>query len=299
MLNFKLIDIEWKTVCNKDLNLDSITSWNNLILVSSKNNHSILCFNKNTGKLVQTIGSKGFDHDKFNRPNGLKVINDYLFIVERDNKRCQIINMKTKEAISYFGFKNLKKPYGIDGLFYKDQYIIFITDEKKEIVFKFNIIIRDDEIKKISSDTFLELSGAKLESILLDETNNRILVADEKMKKIRIFSLSGILIKNIENIFEGDPEDMVRTDDSYIFTDQIKEGTYFHVFDIKNMEYKHTLYNDLVKNSDGLHYLENDIYTIDDNCSLVKMSLNIKINNGMSKILLIGGLVLAAVQKFI
>lgn len=299
MLNFKLIDIEWKTVCDKDLNLDSITSWNNLILVSSKNNHSILCFNKNTGKLVQTIGSKGFDHDKFNRPNGLKVINDYLFIVERDNKRCQIINMKTKEAISYFGFKNLKKPYGIDGLFYKDQYIIFITDEKKEIVFKFNIIIRDDEIKKISSDTFLELSGAKLESILLDETNNRILVADEKMKKIRIFSLSGILIKNIENIFEGDPEGMVRTYDSYIFTDQIKEGTYFHVFDIKNMEYKHTLYNDLVKNSDGIHYLENDIYTIDDNCSLVKMSLNIKNNNGMSKILLIGGLVLAAVQKFI
>lgn len=299
MLNFKLIDIEWKTVCDKDLNLDSITSWNNLILVSSKNNHSILCFNKNTGKLVQTIGSKGFDHDKFNRPNGLKVINDYLFIVERDNKRCQIINMKTKEAISYFGFKNLKKPYGIDGLFYKDQYIIFITDEKKEIVFKFNIIIRDDEIKKISSDTFLELSGAKLESILLDETNNRILIADEKMKKIRIFSLSGILIKNIENIFEGDPEGMVRTDDSYIFTDQIKEGTYFHVFDIKNMEYKHTLYNDLVKNSDGIHYLENDIYTIDDNCSLVKMSLNIKNNNGMSKILLIGGLVLAAVQKFI
>ena len=110
MLNFKLTDISWKTVCDSNLNLDSITSWKNLILASSKNNHSILCFDKDTGKLMDTIGSKGFDHDKFNRPNGIKVINNFLFIVERDNKRCQIINMETKEAISYFGFKNLKKP---------------------------------------------------------------------------------------------------------------------------------------------------------------------------------------------
>lgn len=298
MLNFNSIDIDWKTVCDKKLKLDSISSWQNLILVSSKEQHSVLCFDKDSGKLLHTIGSKGFDHDKFNRPNGLKVINDYLFIVERDNKRCQIVNMNTKEAISYFGFKNLEKPFGIDGIFYKGQYIIFITDEKLESVFKFNILIKDDEIRKISSDKFIELSGAKLESILLDDSNNRLLVADEKRKKIRIFSLNGILVKNIENIFEGSPEGIVKTDNSYIFTDKIKDMTYFHIFDLKTLEYQKTLINKLVKNSDGLYYLDKKLYTIDDNCSLVKLSLT-KQDSNISKILLIGGLLLAAAQKFI
>ena len=296
MLNFSSIEIEWKTVCDKKLNLDSIASWNNLILVSSKNDHSILCFSKDDGNLSHTIGSKGFDHDKLNRPNGIKVINDYLFIVERDNNRCQIINMKTKEAISFFGFKNLKKPYGIDGLFYNGQYIIFITDEKLETVFKYNILIKDDEIKKISSNIFLELSGAKLESILLDENNNRLLVADEKKKKIRIFSLNGILINEISNIFEGDPEGMIKTNDSYIFTDQNEDVSYFHVFDIKNMKYKCTYYNNLIRNSDGLHFDGEYIYTIDENCSLVKM--NQKTEGSASKILLLG-LVIAIAQKII
>ena len=102
MLKLKSVNIDLKTVCNKNDKFDSITSWNNLILVSNKNKHTILCYEKNSGKLVHTIGSKGFDYDKFNKPSGLKVINDYLFIVEKDNKRCQIVNMKNKEAISYF-----------------------------------------------------------------------------------------------------------------------------------------------------------------------------------------------------
>ena len=103
MLNFSSIEIEWKTVCDKTLNLDSVSNWENLILVSAKDKHSVLCFDKDSGKLLHTIGSKGFDHDKFNRPNGIKVIKDYLFIVERDNKRCHIINMRTKEALDTFG----------------------------------------------------------------------------------------------------------------------------------------------------------------------------------------------------
>ena len=298
MLNFKPIDINWKTVCDEKLNLDSITSWENLILVSSKKNHSILCFDKENGMLLDTIGSKGFDHDKFNRPNGIKVINDYLFIVERDNKRCQIVDMKSKQGISYFGFKNLKKPYGIDGIFYNGQYIIFITDKKKQLVFKFNIILKDNEIKRISSEEFIKLSDSKLESILLDEESNRILIADENKKKVKIFTLAGILIDNIENIFQGDPEGIIKTDNNYIFTDQIEDGTYFHVFNKSNLKYSHTLHNNLIKNSDGLHYSDNYLYTIHDDCSLVKFKPK-QNENEFSRMLIIGSLLYALFKELI
>ena len=295
MLDIRNIKIEWKTVCDQKLNLDSITSWNNDILVTSKDSHNILAFDNETGKLKYKFGGKGYDHDKFNKPNGIKLINDYLFIVEKDNKRCQIIDMKTKESISFFGFKKLKKPCGIDGIFLKNQYIIFITDEKLECIFKFNIKIEDDEIKRISSSIFLELSGSKLESVLLDNENNRLLIADEDRKKIKIFSLNGILIKVISNIFEGSPEGLVMTNDSYIFTDQVLDKAFFHVFDISNFEYKYTYFNNLIKNTDGIYFKDKFLYAIDNNCSLTKLNLK-KVDNGFSNILL-AGLLIAIFQK--
>lgn len=299
MLNIKKIDILWKTICDNKLNLDSITHWNNDILVTSKDTHSVLCYDKDTGKFKYNIGKKGYDYDKFNRPNGITIIGDYLFVIERDNKRCQIFDMKQKKSIAFFGFKILKKPYGITGLIHKDQYILFITDDELDTIFKFNLKIYNNEIKKIKSSIFMELSGTSLESILIDNNNQRLLVANEKNKKIKIFDYNGILIHEITDIFEGDPEGITMTDNNYIFTDQTDNDTYFHIYDKKSIKYQYSYNNSLVTNTDGIHYDGEYLYAIDDDCSLVKLQIP-KSSGGSSSCLfpiIITGLLVSIIKK--
>jgi len=294
MLNIKKINILWKTPCDYKLNLDSITHWKNDILVSSKSTHFILGFNKDTGKLKYKIGGKGNDYDEFNRPNGILVLGDYLFVVERDNKRCQIINMNNKKSIAFFGLTKFKKPYGITGIMFKSQYIIFITDNELKTIFKYNIKINKNtnKIKKIKSYIYMELSGTDLESILLDHENKKLLVADEKYNKIRIFDYNSVLIHEITNIFKGEPEGIAMTDKEYIFTDQLDDTTYFHVYNKKTMQYLYSYNNSLVSNTDGIDYDGKYLYAIDDDCSLVKLNLSqIQVTSLLPTIIITGLLV--------
>lgn len=299
MLNIKKIDIVWKTVCDKKLNLDSITHWKNDILVTSKSTHTVLCYDKDTGKLKYNIGEKGYNYDKLNRPNGITILGDYLFVIERDNKRCQIFDMITRKSIAFFGFKKLEKPYGISGLIHENQYIIFITDNELDIILKFNLRINNNEIKKIESSIFLELSGSSLESILIDDNNKRLLVADEKIKKIKIFDYDGILINEINDIFEGEPEGITMTEKNYIFTDQMDDKTYFHIYDKQNIEYQYSYYNSLVSNTDGIHYDGKYLYAIDDDCSLVKLEIPKPTDISLYPIILITGLIVGIIKKLI
>jgi len=290
-MNIKKADIIWKTVCDNNLNIDSITSWQKYILVSSKDQHKILCYNKNNGKLEFSIGEKGYDYDKFNRPNGLTVIGNYLFVIERNNKRCQIINMKTRKSMSFFGYKKLEQPYGISGFLHKDQYIIFISDNKLDKIFKFNIVIENNEIKKISSSIFIELPGSSLESLLIDYNNERILIAQEERKKIKIFNYDKILIKEINNIFEGQPEGITMTNNNYIFTDQNDDKTFFHVYDKNSLEYKYSINNNLIKNTDGIHFEDGYLYAIDNDCSLAKLNILEDQHDVITPLIIIGSLI--------
>lgn len=297
MLNIKKIDILWKTVCNKKQNLDSITHWNNDILITSKDTHSILCYDKDTGKFKYNIGEKGFNYDKFNRPNGITILGDYLFVIERYNKRCQVFDMKQKKSIAFFGFKKLENPYGITGLIYENQYIIFITDNELDVILKFNLKINNNEIQKIKSSVFIELPGASLESILVDDKNQRLLVANENKKKIKIFDYDGILINEITNIFEGDPGGIAMTNDNYIFTDQTDNKTYLHIYDKQNIKYQYSYNNSLLSNTDSIHYDGEYLYATTNDCALVKLQIPKSTEISLYSILIVAGLLAGIIKK--
>jgi hypothetical protein len=46
-------------------------------------------------------------------PNGIAVQGDYLFVVERDNHRVQLLSLPDFKTIGTFGEKELRSPYGI------------------------------------------------------------------------------------------------------------------------------------------------------------------------------------------
>ena len=143
----------------------------------------------------------------------------------------------------------------------------------------------------------MEIPGTDLESILLDHINNKILVADEKYKKIRIFDYDGILVNEIANIFKGEPEGIAMTDKEYIFTDQLDNTTYFHVYNKKTMQYLYSYNNLLVSNTDGIDYDGKYLYVIDDDCSLVKFKLSKSIELSLLPIVIITGLLVSVIKQ--
>ena len=149
----------------------------------------------------------------------------------------------------------------------------------------------------MSSSVFLNLPEAKLENILLDYINNRLLVADEASKKIKIYDFNGNLIKVIYDIFQGDPEGIIMTNNSYIFTDQNIDKSLFHVFDTTELNYMSSFHNNYLKNTEGITYDSGHIYAINDNCSISKIKLQDDQYN--FKNLILAGVVVYLINNFI
>ena len=285
-----MIKVLWKTHCDKKLDLDSIAVYKNNIYVSAKNTSEILIYDKNNGNLKDKI--EGNNILKLKRPNGLCVINHFLFIVDRDYNNCQIYNLKINEPIAVFGFKKLDFPYGVTGIFENNKYIIYITDNGNKNVYKYTLILKNDEILKLNNEIFINLPNSNLESILIDNEYKRILICDEDNYIVKVFDYSANLIKEIKEKFDGEPEGITIHGDKYIFTNQSKKNNSYHIYNRKDLSYIDTYKSSFITNADGIASDGDQLYAISDDCALVKF--DIKQNNSNLLLLFgVGALILA------
>ena len=297
MINIKNLNILWKTQCNDEYNFDSITNFENNIYLSCKNSNSIISYDTN-GNFLNKLGKKGFNYNEFNKPKGIKQIKNYLFVLEKNNKRCQIIDLKSNKSLSFFGFKKLKNPYDIDGIFFKDQFILFISDIDQSSIIKFNIKIGDQGIERISSEIFLELPDLKLSSVLVDGPLDRIMVIDSTNNLLRIFSLNGLFIKKIEN-FEGEIISITKSNDKYFLVENIDQNSFIHVYN-KEIDYEYSLYNNLITDIDDISYHNNYLYIVSNSCNIFKTNIKEKedVKSNLPEILLTGILVYLVKKLF-
>lgn len=270
MISIKNLNIIWKTQCKDEYNFDSITNLENNIYLSCKESNSIISYDVN-GNFLSRMGKKGFNYNEFSKPKGIIQIKNYLFVLEKSNKRCQIIDLKSNKSVSFFGFKKLNIPYDIDGIFFKDQFIIFISDVGNSSILKFNIKIGDQGIEKISSDIFLELPELRLSAITVDTTFDRILIIDSTNNFIRVFSLNGIFIKKISN-FEGELISITKSDSKYFIAENSEKKSLIHIYS-KDLIYERSLYNNLIIDIDDMVYNNGYLYIISDGCNLFKTTI--------------------------
>ena len=76
--------------------MDSLATWTAAdgalwVIATAKSTHRLLVFNGATGALLHEVGVKGTLPGQFNRPNGIAVAGNHLFVVERDNHRKIIL----------------------------------------------------------------------------------------------------------------------------------------------------------------------------------------------------------------
>jgi 3-phytase len=146
--------------------------------------------NAESGELICKFGKPGSDKGEFQRPNRIAVIDDWLLVVERDNRRVQVFHLPDFTSYGFFGEQHLKKPYGIAIYQQKpDIFSVYVTDnydtssdhtppdsELGERVKVFQLELRNGYVHTKFLNFFGDTEGNgilhKVESIALDETSN-------------------------------------------------------------------------------------------------------------------------------
>lgn len=279
--NIVYIDELYQTSRDEGDNIDSPTFWSgndtlNFLISTAKETDKLFIHNAIDGKLINTVGSTGNSKLQFERPNGIFAIDTLLFVVERDNKRVQVLSLPSFNFLTFIG-DGLVKPYGI--FVYKpsdNNYRIYVTDN-----YELNDTIPPDKMldkrvhiyeMKISNSTNVQLirkfgntSGngrlKVVESIFGDPNNDNLFIAEEYEPEtsVKVYDMNG-KYKNIQfglDIFKYQVEGImlhkfVNGDGFWIVTDQSMENNIFHLFDRKSFKHIGAFSGKNTLNTDGI-----------------------------------------------
>ncbi|MBK1876393.1 phytase [Pelagicoccus mobilis] len=299
-------------------NVDSIAVWHGpdseerLLIATSKAAHKLYVYDAKNGFPISQFGTPGSELGQFLRPNGIASADDFLFVVERDNHRVQILRLPDFTPLTSFGSEELIKPYGIylrkiaEGSFQayvSDDYNKVLPGEKPEPnpagirkrVKRFQIVINGQGVDTKLINAFGEHEGPHaldvVESLMGDEASGKLMVADEDEQhglEIHVFDLEGNDTgKRLgQGTFQFQPEgialwETIAGKGYWIFTDQGKQANHYHVYDRKNLSYRGTFSGERTLNTDGVaidlkptaRYPMGVFYGIHDDCGVSAWSI--------------------------
>lgn len=264
--------------------LDSLAAWpapdgRTLLIASGKSSNALSVYDGDTGERVRSVGRPGSGPLQFNRPNGVAVFGDLLFVVERDNRRIQALKLPDFEFLGTFGEKVLQVPYGIwlhetaPGvleLFVTDSFMAdFRTRELPPMrlldqrVKRFEVRLdADGSLQPRYLGAFGDTGQAgalrMVESIAGDPAHDRLLIAEEDRRvgsTLRDYTLGGRYNGTSLPAFSADAEGVSlwacdENEGYWIAVDQLRP-TVFRVFDRRSLEPLKTFSGRQVANTDG------------------------------------------------
>jgi 3-phytase len=247
--------------------LDSLATWTTdddrtWLIATGKSSHRLVVFDADDGRLLRSFGQRGDAPGSFDRPNGLAVFGDLLFVVERDNRRVQVLRLPAFAPVASFGQDTLRSPYGIwlhetapgeleayvtDSYMDGERFDVVPPPQRLgERVRRYRIVVGEDgdRIEARLTGSFGETSGPGMlrivESIAGDPARRRLLVADEHRpspSSLREYGFDGRYARRSlpDGTFDGEAEGVAlwpcTSDDGYwVAVDQQAPLTSFHLF---------------------------------------------------------------------
>ena len=268
--------------------LDSAATWtapdgHTWVIVSGKSTHRLDVYDGDSGERLRGVGGEGAGPGQFNRPNGVAVAGDRLFVVERDNHRVQVLSLPDFRPVGSFGEKELRSPYGLwINQTEPGELEVYVTDsfmrgrkydqvppfaELDQRVRRYRVQF-DQDGKLMASyggsfgDTREDSALRMVESIAGDPRNDRLLVADEDtrhLSTLREYSFSGKYTGRSlpQDSFGAQAEGVVLwscPDGSgyWIAVDQLAPLTIFHLFDRSTLAPVGSFQGKLTSHTDGV-----------------------------------------------
>jgi 3-phytase len=170
------------------------------LLVTQKDLSYILVLDATTGELLERVGGMGEELGKFNRPNGIAVIDDLLLVADQGNHRVQVLRLPDFQPLGAFGEELLQRLYGVAVDRPGDWYEVYVTDSydspddeppAPEVAanrlrhYRFRPTDEGLEVEFVRS--FGEPTGEgalyRVESMAIDRPLGRLYVADESLQR--------------------------------------------------------------------------------------------------------------------
>ncbi len=278
------------TAATPDDNIDSPAAWTApdgkvWLFATGKKSGKLVLYDGDSGGTLRSVGSRGAVPGQFLRPNGIAVHGDLLFVVERDNRRVQVLALPSLRSLVTFGEEQLLQPYGLwvsetaPGqwqVLVTDAYMLGKDANGDEIVpplaqldhrvQRYRLDIAGERITATHIGAFGDTTQAGAiripESIWGDVEHNRLLVAEEDTATgtaLREYSLDGAFRGRTIGLgtFKAQAEGVTLwqcADGSgyWLATDQFKDRSVFHVYDRRTLKHLGAFAGKTIGNTDGV-----------------------------------------------
>ena len=270
--------------------LDSLATWfdeagHPWLFASGKASHRIVVFDAATGIAVRTVGGPGTAPGQFRRPNGLAVFGDLLFVVERDNRRVQVLRLPDFAPAGVFGQPELRSPYGL--WLHEtapDELEAYVTDsfmdgpafdvvpplaELSQRIRRYRLVLApggDALAAAESLGSFGDTTPAGalkiVESLAGDASRDRLLIADESRRSVsnlREYDLGGRWTGRSlpDGTFDGEAEGVLLWScpgnaGYWLAVDQQAPLTSFHLFDRDTLAPRGSFRGEVTAMTDGV-----------------------------------------------
>ncbi len=279
----------FKTPMTPDDNIDSPASWRSAdgkvwLMATAKATDKLVVYDGQTGQHLRDVGSTGTALGQFDRPNGIAVSGDLVFIVERDNHRVQVLHLPDFKPLGVFAANDLKKPYGLwvnpaqsggYDLYVTDSYhdgedaqgndILPPLSRLNQRVRRYHVTVGaagvQAELVRSIGDSSEKGALRVVESIWGDPANDRLMIAEEDetyASEFKVYTLAGDFTGNTfgRGMFKAQAEGVTLrtcgTGGWWITTEQDKHRSIFHLFDRRTLAHVGAFHGDLVANTDGI-----------------------------------------------
>lgn len=265
-------------------NVDSPTFWvtptgEPWVIVTAKETDRLLVYNATTGKLLRKYGTTGTALGQLDRPNGVSVVDDLLFVVERDNHRVQVFQLPDLKPLAVFGAELLQKPYGL--ALHKtaeNSYRLWVTDnyetpdeqippvgELGRRVRVWDVRRTGDKLSATPAGAFGATTGPGVlyvvESIYADPIHNQLLVSEELEDStcVKVYDLQGRFTGQVlgQGLFKGQAEGIAlypcgEKSGYWVLTDQSYKANIFHVYERGSLVHLGSFKGETTLNTDGV-----------------------------------------------
>lgn len=271
-------------------NVDSPAAWRapdgrTWLFATAKEGGGLLLYDGDSGQTLRRIGREGEAAGEFRRPNGISVVGDLLFVVERDNRRVQVLSLPQLQTLAMVGSELLQQPYGLwVRTLAADAWELTVTDAymagKRANGFdippplpdldrrmqRWKLSMRDGGLTVTHVGAFGDTSAGGAiripESIWGDVAHDRLLIAEEDTATgtaVREYDLAGNYRGRTLGLgsFQAQAEGIALwqcADGSgyWIATDQFPDRSLFHVYDRASLRHLGAFAGTTVANTDGV-----------------------------------------------
>ncbi|RDZ29441.1 phytase [Lysobacter silvisoli] len=284
----KTVDERYVSVESPQEELDSLATWptedgKTWLIATGKSTHRLSVYDADTGEALRTYGSEGKELGQFDRPNGIAVYADHLFVVERDNHRVQVFDLPDFKPLGSFGDEQLRSPYGIwltetepgelevyvtDSFMYGKKFDqVPPWNELDQRVRRYRVQFDQDGRLRANyggsfGDTHEATALRMVESIGGDPANDRLLIADEDRRHestLREYTFSGRYTGRSlpDRAFGAEAEGVAlwTCPDGggyWIAVDQLAPLTIFHLFDRTSLQAVGSFEGKVTAHTDGV-----------------------------------------------